>query len=128
MTAFRGDFNWQNQAACRGPQAAAFFPPPETEPRKVRARREDRAKAICSQCNVRESCLDYALSIRERHGVWGGLGEVERRKIIKAADLTKRPIKVVAAEHEIRVALKLANRMAKQAARRPRRAASSEAK
>ncbi|MGK0425544.1 MAG: hypothetical protein ACJAZD_003080 [Ilumatobacter sp.] len=31
-------------------------------------------------------CLDYAISIRERHGVWGGLSEAERRSVIKATE------------------------------------------
>jgi hypothetical protein len=35
---------------------------------------------------VMSDCLDYAVSIRERHGVWGGLSETERRHLIKAAD------------------------------------------
>jgi len=32
------------------------------------------------------NCLEYAVSIRERHGVWGGLSEAERRQLISAAD------------------------------------------
>ena len=31
-----------------------------------------RAKAICSNCAVREACLDEALTRREPWGVWGG--------------------------------------------------------
>jgi WhiB family redox-sensing transcriptional regulator len=31
-----------------------------------------RAKAICSNCTVRELCLDRALARREPYGVWGG--------------------------------------------------------
>ena len=45
-----------------------------------------RAKAICGQCSVMSDCLDYAVSIRERHGVWGGLSEAERRAVIKAGE------------------------------------------
>ncbi len=40
---------------------------------------KQRAKAICATCPVREPCLAYALRIREPHGIWGGLSEVERR-------------------------------------------------
>lgn len=40
------------------------------------------AKKVCSGCIVREECLDYALAPPyERHGVWGGLSERERRRI-----------------------------------------------
>ncbi len=28
---------------------------------------------------MRSECLDYAISIREPHGIWGGLTEAERR-------------------------------------------------
>lgn len=30
------------------------------------------AKQICSQCPVRQECLQYALEHRKIHGVWGG--------------------------------------------------------
>lgn len=86
MTAVVAENTWQLRAACRGPQARTFFPPPAGERRHERAEREQRAKAICAQCAVREACLEYALAIRERHGVWGGLSEAERRLMIKTAD------------------------------------------
>lgn len=47
--------------------------------------REKRAKEICTDCGVREACLEYALSIREQHGIWGGLTENERREMILTA-------------------------------------------
>ncbi len=31
-----------------------------------------RAKAICGECPVRESCFEEALARREPYGVWGG--------------------------------------------------------
>ena len=70
---------WQQRAACRGGASALFYPPTTTESRNDRADREMAAKAICSQCPVRHSCLDYAVAIREPHGIWGGLNELERR-------------------------------------------------
>ena len=76
---------WQDQAACRGPQAQAFFPPAAGERRHERAERERQAKEICAQCSVRSACLEYAMSIRERHGVWGGMSESERRQLLKAS-------------------------------------------
>ena len=30
---------------------------------------------------MRRECLDYALRIREPHGIWGGLNEIERRML-----------------------------------------------
>jgi WhiB family redox-sensing transcriptional regulator len=32
---------------------------------------------------VRETCLEYALTRREKLGVWGGLTERERRRLIR---------------------------------------------
>lgn len=39
------------------------------------------ARAICLSCPVREGCLDWALQLPEKWGVWGGLGEQARRRI-----------------------------------------------
>lgn len=78
----RPDDAWQLRAACRGPHAAIFFPPAHPERKDERAAREDAAKAICATCRVRAACLDYALRIREPHGVWGGLNESERKQLI----------------------------------------------
>ena len=72
---------WQLKAACRGPQAVVFFPPTSPERRDEKRFRESNAKAICEQCSVRSDCLSYALTIREQHGIWGGLSESERREL-----------------------------------------------
>jgi WhiB family redox-sensing transcriptional regulator len=71
---------WQAKAACRGPNTTIFFPPPQFERKDDKEARERRAKSICGSCPVREDCLDYALRIREPHGIWGGLNEAERRE------------------------------------------------
>lgn len=81
MSSQRADM-WQERAACRGPQAAVFFPPSQLERKEEREAREQRAKAICATCPVRRPCLDYALHIREPHGIWGGLNEVERKHLM----------------------------------------------
>jgi WhiB family transcriptional regulator, redox-sensing transcriptional regulator len=73
---------WQVKAACRGPQAAVFFPPSSFERKDEKEGRENRAKAICATCPVRKPCLDYAIRIREPHGIWGGLNEVERKQVL----------------------------------------------
>ena len=70
---------WQARAACRGPNTLLFFPPSHFERKDDRESREAKAKAICRSCPVRRECLDYAVSIREQHGIWGGLNEAERR-------------------------------------------------
>ena len=76
--------SWQHRGACRGPQATVFFPPPQFERKVDRTERELRAKMICGECPVVAECLDYALQIREPHGIWGGLNENERRALFDA--------------------------------------------
>ncbi len=82
MSAQRNDETWQLKAACRGPQAAVFFPPPQFERKDDKLQRERRAKEICAGCSVRDDCLDYAIAIREPHGIWGGLNELERKQVL----------------------------------------------
>ena len=55
----------------------AFFP------EKGGSTRE--AKRICESCEVRQECLEYALANDERFGIWGGLSEMERRRLRKRA-------------------------------------------
>jgi WhiB family redox-sensing transcriptional regulator len=74
---------WQFDAACRGEDSALFFAPSYFERREEKAAREHRAKAICARCPVRETCLEFALGVRESHGVWGGLNEQERRQVLR---------------------------------------------
>ena len=76
--------SWQHKGACRGPHATVFFPPPHFERKQERAERERRAKEICQGCSVVHDCLEYAVSIREPHGIWGGLNETERRALTDA--------------------------------------------
>jgi WhiB family redox-sensing transcriptional regulator len=73
---------WQAKAACRGPHTAVFFPPSHFERKDDKEAREARAKSICAACAVRRDCLDYAVRIREPHGIWGGLNEAERRPLL----------------------------------------------
>jgi WhiB family redox-sensing transcriptional regulator len=83
MSALRTDDAWQVKAACRGPQATVFFPPSTFERKDEKLERERRAKAICATCAVKQPCLEYALRIREPHGIWGGLSEAERKRMLE---------------------------------------------
>lgn len=64
---------WQERALCAQTDPEAFFP------EKGGSTRE--AKRICSGCDVKAECLDYALAHDERFGIWGGLSERERRRL-----------------------------------------------
>lgn len=58
--------------ACQLADAEVFTSPDADEPDQVRQHREALAKAICAGCPARAECLDYALTIRPRDGVWAG--------------------------------------------------------
>jgi WhiB family transcriptional regulator, redox-sensing transcriptional regulator len=73
---------WQLRAACRGPDSSLFFPPSHFERKEEKEAREARAKSICRTCSVKRECLEYALRIREPHGIWGGLNEMERKVML----------------------------------------------
>ena len=82
MSVLHAEELWQAKAACRGPQTSLFFPPSHFERKDDKELRESRAKAICATCPVKRSCLEYALRIKEPHGIWGGLNEAERRSLL----------------------------------------------
>ncbi len=75
------NWDWQVRAACRGLDASVFFHP-DNERGAARLRRETQAKAICESCPVRQRCLDWALSVREPSGVWGGKSAAERDALL----------------------------------------------
>lgn len=60
--------------ACRPADAVTFTGPDafEDEPDADRLAREETAMAVCVSCPARSACLDYALAVQPREGVWGG--------------------------------------------------------
>ena len=66
---------WMGEGNCRDYPPATFFPSDGVG--------VERARAICKGCPVSETCLEYALTERIEHGVWGGTSERERRRILK---------------------------------------------
>ena len=75
--------DWWAGAACREQDASSFFAPAYFEKRAEKAAREAVAKGFCRQCPVIEACLEFALRMRDPHGVWGGLNEMERRRLVR---------------------------------------------
>lgn len=72
---------WRDDAACRDEDPNKFFPRrgdyagPDDYVSSVDA------KAVCAQCDVQQECRDYALTVNENMGIWGGLTENERRRL-----------------------------------------------
>ena len=64
---------WRERAACRGAELDVFYP--------ERGETAEPARQVCAACPVRQPCLEYALSNRITHGIWGGLTDRERRPL-----------------------------------------------
>ncbi len=74
-------WEWQHLGACRNLDNALFFHP-EGERGPRRRQRDAAAVAVCRSCPVIEKCRAHALRSREAYGVWGGLTEDERERIL----------------------------------------------
>lgn len=66
---------WEAFALCRGPECptSMFYLP--------RGEDQQRTRAVCADCPVREECLWAALRRGEQFGMWGGLSERQRRRV-----------------------------------------------
>jgi WhiB family transcriptional regulator, redox-sensing transcriptional regulator len=71
----RGD--WLDDAACRAPDVDPSWFHSE-DPQGI-----DRLRAInvCVACPVRSECLQHAIKVDERYGIWGGLTATERMQL-----------------------------------------------
>lgn len=67
------DWTWKASGNCRGADPDTFFPERGGSTREP--------KEVCRGCSVRDECLVHSLQIGERHGIWGGLSERERRRL-----------------------------------------------
>ncbi len=70
--------DWRHRAVCRDEDPELFFPIGNTGPALMQLAR---AKRVCAGCPVQSLCLEWALLAGIDHGVWGGLGEEERRSL-----------------------------------------------
>jgi len=66
---------WAAYASCRDADPELFFGGTDAQTRE--------AVKICRGCAVREECLDWALEMRVKYGIWGGLTERERRRALR---------------------------------------------
>lgn len=64
---------WSYSGSCSTADPELFFPPPGTD--------TSSARSICRGCPVRRHCLDYALETGQKHGIWGGMTESQRRRL-----------------------------------------------
>lgn len=74
--------DWRYRAACRIPDHdPELWFPPTGDTAAARAQTEA-AKAVCRTCPVVAACLEFALSTGQDSGVWGGMSEDERSKVM----------------------------------------------
>lgn len=76
MTLTLNSRDWTELAVCRKMDKSVFFPSTTGGVRE--------AKAICATCPVSSECLKYAIDNDLAYGVWGGLGETDRERLIRA--------------------------------------------
>ena len=74
---------WRGRATCRRDDASDFFAPAHFERKQEKDLREGAARRLCRACPVQQACLDYALAVQEPHGIWGGMNELERRRVLR---------------------------------------------
>jgi WhiB family redox-sensing transcriptional regulator len=67
--------DWMAIGNCRFEPPSTFFPSDGVG--------VEVAKRICNECPAQAPCLEYALTNRIDHGVWGGTSERQRRRILK---------------------------------------------
>lgn len=66
---------WMQKGSCAHQSPTTFFPSDGVG--------VEVARRVCATCPVKEPCLEYALTHRIEHGVWGGCSERERRRILR---------------------------------------------
>lgn len=66
--------HWASQGACTKQDPEDFF---------VQGAQQQKAKLLCRGCPVLELCLADALNNRIEFGVWGGMTERERRRLLR---------------------------------------------
>ena len=79
--------DWEASARCRSHDPTLFFGPSRFEPKRERLEREAAAKAVCATCPALRLCREHALQSGEVYGVWGGLGEADRRALLASGQV-----------------------------------------
>lgn len=69
------DVVWRTKGACQGLDAEIFYPDNEDH--------ADFAISVCTACEVRIACLDYAIENREQQGIWGATTARDRRRMLR---------------------------------------------
>lgn len=85
----QADTEWMASGNCRTVDPSTMF---GEDAHEVKL-----AQEVCEGCVVRITCLDYALTTRQDHGVWGGISERGRRKILRERNRARQQVRQQAA-------------------------------
>ena len=66
---------WQTGAECVKHDPEMFFP--------GRGQNVEKAKEVCETCDVKQACLNEALTRGYDYGIWGGATENQRRAFLR---------------------------------------------
>ena len=86
MTEMDNRAGWWARAACATADPELFFPISYSGPALGQV---TKAKAICARCQIQPQCLRYALDAGSIQGVWGGMTEEERRRLVRRERRTR---------------------------------------
>ncbi|HEX3899863.1 MAG TPA: WhiB family transcriptional regulator [Mycobacteriales bacterium] len=78
------ELTWRAGAECQSDNATHFYAPSHFERKPEKDQREGAARALCRRCKVKDQCLAYSLQVAENHGIWGGLNELERKRLLRS--------------------------------------------
>lgn len=76
---------WTTSALCRDYPTNLWFPTARTSYKDRRF-----ALEICSNCPVKDPCLEYSLVWKIEYGIWGGLSYRDRALVRKKRNKSKR--------------------------------------
>lgn len=73
----RANMSWMEYGICqnRDEDAKIFFPEPGNNAAQ--------AKKMCGRCPVRTKCLEWSITTRQMYGIWGGVAEKKRRRMMQ---------------------------------------------
>jgi WhiB family redox-sensing transcriptional regulator len=74
-------YDEESQALCAQSDGDAWFPEQGQDARQAKRVCNGDLRTGAAPCPIRARCLEVALARHERHGIWGGLSEHERRRI-----------------------------------------------
>ena len=94
MTATGSVPNWRSASACLSADPDLFFP---ITAAGLAEKQITQAKMICAGCQVRQECLEFAMTHDQVYGIWGGTTpedrqRARRRKRRAAAAAAKRTV------------------------------------